>query len=443
MIDWSYNLLSEPERVLLRRLAIFAGGWTLEGAEAICVGGGVEADQVLDLLTALIDKSLVLVETHHGEARYRLLETLRQYAWDQAVGAREATEVQRRHRAWYLDLAERADAGMHGPEETMWLNRLEGEHDNLRAALGWSTTAEGDAETRLRLAAALHWFWDGHTHWGEGRKWLETALAESRHIKSTARVKALWEGGRLAWMQGDNARALALCDESLALGRELGDQTGIARALTWRGLVALRQRDFDVATALFEEGLELARKLEDKWFMGTVLAQMGATARVTGDYAKAVELCEESLAIYRTLNTERWIAYSLRLTGHAVRLLGDMERAAELYRESLALFGKTEDKWIATECVEGLALIASAQRNSERAARLFGAADAARETFGITMPRPAAGDQEHFWPAIPERPERTAFAAAWAEGRAMTLEQAIEYALTFDQGSKGSEKKDV
>jgi predicted ATPase/class 3 adenylate cyclase len=428
-IDWSYNLLSEPERVLLRRLAIFAGGWTLEAAEAICVGGGVEADQVLDLLTALIDKSLVLVETHHGEARYRLLETLRQYAWNQLVGGGEATEVQRRHRAWYLDLAERADAGMHGPEETMWLNRLEGEHDNLRAALGWSTTAEGDAETRLRLAAALHWFCDGHTHWGEGRKWLETALVGSRDIKSTARVKALWEGGRLAWMQGDNARALALCDESLALGRELGDQTGIARALTWRGLVALRQGDFDAATALFEEGLELARKLEDKWLMGTVLAQMGATARVRGEYAKAVALCEESLAIYRNQNAERWIAYSLRLTGHAVRLLGDLERAAGLYRESLALFDKTEDKWIATECVEGLALIATAQRNSERAARLFGAADAARETFGITMPRPAAGDQDHFWPAIPERPERTAFAAAWAEGRAMTLEQAIEYAL--------------
>ncbi len=134
--------------------------------------------------------------------------------------------------------------------------------------------------------------------------------------------------------------------------------------------------------------------------------------------------------MFRTVGGKRGIAYSLRLTGHAVRLLGDLERATGLYRESLALFRETEDKWIATECIEGLALVASAQGNPERAARLFGGAESARETFGITMPRTEAGDQEYFWAAIRERPERTAFAAAWAEGRAMTLEQAFEYALT-------------
>ena len=441
-IDWSYNLLSEKERALLRRLAVFAGGWTLEAAEALCAGGGV-ADQVLDLLMSLVDKSLVMVETNHGEARYRLLETLRQYAWDQLVEAGEATEAQRQHRAWYLDLAERAEAGIEGPEDTMWLNRLEVEHDNLRAALGWSSTEKDDGETGLRLAAALHWFWECHTHWGEGRKWLETALAGSRNIKSIARVKALWESGNLAWMQGDYARALALCDESLALGRELMDQAGIARALMWRGLVAMRQEDFDAATALFEESLELSRKLEDKWFMAAVLAQMGAMARLRGDYVKAVALCEESLGMFRTLGGPRWIAYSLRLMGHAVRMQGDLQCAVGLYREGLALLRKTRDKWIATECIEGLAIIASMKGELERAACLSGAAEAARETFGITMPPPEPGNHGLVM-AIREGPVDKIFAAAWAEGRAMTLEQAIEYALApteAPQSKRGDDSK--
>jgi predicted ATPase len=434
-IDWSYNLLSEPERVLLRRLTVFAGGWTLEAAEAICRGGSVEADLVLDLLASLVDKSLVLVETHHGEARYRLLETLRQYGWDQLVGAREAPEVQKRHRAWYLNLAERAEARIRGPEETMWLNRLEVEHDNLRAGLGWSTTQEEDAEIRLRLATALWMFWDIHTHWDEGRKWLETALAKSREINSTARVKALRGAGMLAYRRGDYAKAVALYEESLALARELGDQTGIARALTQQGgnVFALRG-DLDAAMALFEESLELSRKLEDKWWTAIVLAQMGNVTRRKGDYTKAVALCEESLALLRTYGGKRHVAYVLRLTGHAVRLQGDLGRATGLYKESLAVFRETEDKWVATECIEGLAIIASAQGKHDEAARLFGAAETARETFGITMPRPEAGDQERSWAAIRERRDGTVFASAWAEGRAMTLEQAIEYALADQTG---------
>ena len=167
--------------------------------------------------------------------------------------------------------------------------------------------------------------------------------------------------------------------------------------------------------------------------MALALINIGVVAGLKGDYGKAVALCEESLAIVRPLGAKRIIAYTLRLTGHAVRSQGDLERAAGLYRQSLALFGEVGDKWIATECIEGLALIASTQGHCERAACLFGMAEAARETFRITMPRPEAGDQEHFWTAIRERPEGTAFAAAWDEGRAMTLEQAIEYALAEAQ----------
>ena len=428
-MDWSYDLLSPKERAVLRRLSVFAGGCTLEAAEAVCAGKRIKEHEILDLLAQLVDKSLVSAETLGGEVRYRMLETVRQYGQDRLLASGEAAEVRTRHRTWYLGLAERGDARMRGPEEMMWLGRLEVEHDNLRTALGWSTTEADDAETTLRLAASMLRFWDYHTHWAEGRKWLETALAGSRDIKSTIRVKALWGQGGQAWRQGDYGRAMVLCDESLALARDLGDLAVIVEALRWRGLVAVRQGDFDAATALYEESLELSKKLEDKWSMAAVLAQMGSMARQRGYYAKAVVLCEESLGIFRTLGGKRAIAYALRLTGHAVRMQGDLERAAGLYRESLALFGKTEDKWVATECIEGLALVASAQGKHERAARLFGVAEAAREMFGITMPRPERGGHEKLGTTTREGLEREAFAAAWAEGGTMTLEQAIEYAL--------------
>jgi tetratricopeptide (TPR) repeat protein len=191
----------------------------------------------------------------------------------------------------------------------------------------------------------------------------------------------------------------------------------------------MQQGDFDAAMALFEESLELARRLEDKGLMARALGLMGWTAGRKGDYARALALMEESLAILRTLGPKRWIAFALRAIGHAVRLKGDLERAAGLYRESLALFGETGDKYVATECIEGLALIASAQGRFERAARLFGADEAARETFGITMRRVEPGDHERLWATTREGLGDGASMAAWAEGRAMTLEQAIEYAL--------------
>jgi predicted ATPase/DNA-binding NarL/FixJ family response regulator len=425
-MDWSYDLLSQTERAILGRLSVFAGGCTLEAAEAVCVGKRIKARRVLDLLTQLVDKSLVSAETLDGEVRYRMLETIRQYAQDRLVASGETAEVRTRHRTWYLGLAERANTMGHQPEETLWLFRLEAEHDNLRTALGWSTTEEEDAEIRLRFATALFWFWLFHTHYGEGRKWLETALAGSRDRKSIVRMTALYEAGTLAWRQGDYEKAMARHQDSLILARELGDQKGIALALFGRAQVTMSLGDFDTAATLFEESLEASRNLKHKWVVGLVLSNMGVNTRRKGDYATAVALGEESLAIFRTLGAQRLTAMALCFTGHAVRLQGDLERAAGLYRESLTMFGETGDKWFAIECIEGLALIARAQGNAERAARHLGAAETARKAFAIT---PEARDQEHLQAALRERPDGTLFAAAWAEGRAMTLEQAVEYAL--------------
>jgi non-specific serine/threonine protein kinase len=438
-MDWSYDLLSPKERAVFRRLSVFAGGWTLEAAEAVCAGTEIGPEEILDLLAQLVDKSLVVAETLRGEARYRMLETTRQYARHRLVEAGEAAAVQARHQAWYLGLAERAEASLRGQEETLWLNRLELEHDNLRAALGWTAEGPEDAEITLRFAAALWMFWDIHTHWDEGRTWVESALAGSRDIKSTARVQALRGGGLLAYRQGDYGTAAARQEESLALARDLGDDTGVARALAYRGNVAMAQGEFETASRLSEESLALSRRLDDAWWTAVVLAQMGAVARAQGDYAQAVALCEESLAMFRAIGGERHVAYALRLTGHGVRLHGDLDRAAALYRESLASFGATGDKWVGTECVEGLALIAAAVRQFDTAARLFGAAAAARETFGITSARPGADDQSRLETRARETLGADAYDALWAEGRAMSLEHAVEYALAAPEPKGATE----
>jgi len=189
MMDWSFDLLSEAERVLFRRLSVFAGGWSLEAAEAVCSGNGVDASDILDLLTQLVDKSLVITETRGGEARYRLLETVRQYSQDRLVEAKEAADIRRLHRDWYLDLAEEDKPRRLGLEKAPWLERLETEHDNLRAALEWSL-GSGDPQAGLRLAvAAFRLWWRGH--FDEGRHWLEEGLAANDKSPSLLRAKAL------------------------------------------------------------------------------------------------------------------------------------------------------------------------------------------------------------------------------------------------------------
>lgn len=428
-MDWSYDLLSESERTVLRRFSAFVGGCPLEAAEAVCSGPGIEPQDVLDLLTLLVNKSLVIAETPGAEVRYRMLETIRQYAQERLRASGEAAESQRRHRHWYLRLAQQAAERIVGPEQLMWLNRLELEHENLRAALEWRSPEAADAERRLRLAGALVRFWDYHTHWGEGRTWLEAALAGSHEMKSTARTTALAGAGFMAWRQGDYRSALALYDECLVLARELGDQKSVAEALEGQGLVAVLNGRFDSATTLLEESLDLAQRLEDSWLIASVSAQLAAVSRWKGDYAKAVALCERSLAMYRLLGGKRGIAYSLRLLAHAVRLSGDLARAADLYRESLTLFRETGDKWVATECIEGLALIANAQGDEVRAARLLGTVEAARELFGIKMPRPERGAHEQFGAGNLERLKENDLAAVWTEGRTMTLERAVGYVL--------------
>jgi predicted ATPase/DNA-binding CsgD family transcriptional regulator len=429
-MDWSDGLLAETERILLRRLSVFAGGWTLDAAEAICCGGGVEDTDVLDLLTHLVDNSLIVVETQGGQMRYRLLETVRQYGQEKLRDAAEAADLRRRHRDWYLDLAELADVKLRGPEEDPWLKRLETEHDNLRAAIQWSKAEQDGAESELRLARALEWFWHLMGHWNEGRTRLEEALARSQDTSSPYLPKALLGAGRLAYRQGDRARTKALCDRGLVVCRQLEDHAGRAQVLIWLAILAIVEARHEEAAPLLEESLSLCREVGDKWWAVEALTFLGILAVRRGDYKTAASHFGESLTVSRETANPNNLAQALRNLGVLALRQRDSRQAESCYRECLALSRGVRTPGVIAECLEGLARAASLRAAHERAAVLFGAVDALLQTLGGHLPLWADDSEHDAYVASPRAGlGEGAFAASWDRGRTMTLEQAVEYAL--------------
>ena len=428
-IDWSYALLSEPERVLLRRLSVFAGGWTLEAAEAVCSGDGLEDFEVLDLLCQLVDKSLVLADEQDGEARYGLLETVRQYAQDRLLEAGEAEIVRERHRDWFLELVEQAEPRLEGPEQAFWFERLETEHDNLRAALDWSQADPAGAEAGLRLAGPLWWFWVLRGHGREGRERL-TALLARAPGSTLARAKALEGLGNLVFGQGDYDEARGLVEESLAVSRELGDQRSIAIALAQLGRVAAGWGDYAEATRVLEESRALFGELgTESGLPFPVACILGDIARDQGDAGRARELYEQALVEARGRGDKHATAYVLRGLGYLLRARGDAEQAEGLFKESLALVWELKDQRCACLGIEGLARATAGQGRAERTTRLFGIAEALRELVGTRLLPTERAGYEHDLAAVRAELGEEAFVEAWAEGLAMSVEQAIAYAL--------------
>jgi predicted ATPase/DNA-binding NarL/FixJ family response regulator len=428
-MDWSFRLLSEKERILLSRLSIFAGGWTLEAAESVCSGADVPPTEVLDLLIQLVNKSLAVAEAQRGAARYRLLETVRQYAWERLRELGTADEIRTRHRDWYIEFAESADANLNTPEQLAWLEQLEAEHDNLRAALQWSKEDPGGAEAELRLAGALTWFWDRHGHWNEARGWLEGALERSGDAPRTVLPKVLLGVAYWAWRQGDYGRAAAVQEQGLALSRDLRDEN-VAWFVFQMGNLAADQGDYDRAVALYEECLALRRALGDKWGAGMTLAQLGDVARLQRDSERATALYAESLALARETGERFLIAFSLRNLGLVALQQGNHGKAEPLLTESLALCKEVKDKWVTGPCLEGLAQVALERGNYSEATRLLAATEVLYEALGRhrSVVEQTAHDQ-YIDQARGSMPA-AAFAAIWAEGRALTPSDAIEFVLT-------------
>jgi predicted ATPase/class 3 adenylate cyclase len=435
LIDWSYDLLGEQERLLLSRLSVFAGGWTLAAAEQVCAGESAAAEsieewEVLDLLTGLVDKSLVVVETQSDASRYRFLETVRQYARDRLTESGESAAVRARHRDSFLTLVVELKAKLQGAEQGHWLAVLEEEHDNLRQALTFCLEEPAGGEAGLLLGAGLQKFWWTHGHLSEGSERLRAALAHPAAQKRTrTRADALHGASILAWMQGDYLLARSLEEESLTIRREQGDRRGVAIALGTLGIVASEQGDNVSARSLEEESLAIYRELGDRHGIATSLNNLGNRAGEQGDYLLARSLYEESLAIRREVGDRYGIASSLNNLGNIAMKQGEDATARSLTEESLAIRREVGDRRGIAGSLETIASLVVRAQRGEQAARLWGAAEALREAIG--SPRPAREREEYAEQVAVARAALgdAAFAAAWEAGRALPWEQAVAYAL--------------
>jgi predicted ATPase/DNA-binding SARP family transcriptional activator/DNA-binding CsgD family transcriptional regulator len=479
-IDWSHRLLSEAERVFFRRLSVFAGSWTLEAAEAVCSGDGVEEGDVLDLLGGLVDKSLVVAGTPAGgSVRYRMLEPLRQYAREKLEEGGEIDEVQNRHATFFLAMAEEAEPELAGPQQSAWVERLEAEHDNMREVLSW-TLERGEDETALRLGAALWRFWHTRGYLSEGIRWMEPVLAEGEPAASPARVKALEGMGWILQYQGDYERAKTIYEEMFELSRESGNKGNIATALNSLGTVAAQQGDNERAKALLQENLGVIGELEAEGNPATPLKKfhvynlLGYLAiNEEDDYARGTKLWEQSLALAREIGDNHHVGITLANLGHPALLQRDFERAKALSEEartfahelgsagveivptacinlglaSLGLgeheraMGSFEEALVTSqdmdrtpqviEALEGMASLAGALGKAARAAHLWGAAEAARRATGIIAFSPGElALHEPYLGLASSQLGDEAWQEALAEGRAMSLEEAVEYALS-------------
>ena len=435
-LDWSYELLDEPEQKLFERLSVFAGGWTLEAAEAVGAGDGIEEEDVLALLSKLIDESLVVAEPEEewdGAMRYRMLEPVRQYAQEKLEERKEEAEaIKRRHAEFFLALAEEAEPELKGPWQGEWLEHLEIEHDNLRAALRWALEA-GEAELGLRLSGALGDFWQLRGHLDEGQRWLEAALAKGDAVLETARSKALLRAGWIAWERLDLERSTVLSEKALALSRRLGDKAGSAAALFALGCLALFQMRLEEASALFEESLGLWRELGDRAGVARVLLALAGVAVCRRDYGRAMALHEESLMLARETGDVFAIVLSLGIGALAALGRGEHDLVRDLYVEGLQLSRQLKHTHGVAFHLHVAASLAGSQKQPIRSARLWGAAEALREVIGASLSPHERYTYEPYIEAARAQLDEVAWEAAWTEGRAMTPEEAIEYALSEEE----------
>jgi tetratricopeptide (TPR) repeat protein len=441
-VAWSHDLLGADEQALFGRLAAFAGGFTLEAAEAVCGTAVPEGGDVLETLASLVDNSLLVsrsgvsVGPEGGEPRFAMLETIKEYAAERLRSSGEAEEVRRAHALYYLELAESAqpETSPHMFEE--WIIVLERDHDNLRVALRWAIVNR-EADIGARLALLLWRFWSEHYHVSEGRRWLEEVVALGGPEGGTAEPTLparRWAflhlvTGMLASGQGDYDRAVALCEESLALYRNMGHRKGTSGPLRELGVVAYHRGNYDEAVRLSEQALAITREFGSAFGYGLTVCTLADALRAQGDIERARALLEDSLTSMRRktypLRLANALANTLARLGSIECELGRDARAFELFGESLRLgrrFGFVHHLVIP---LEGMARAAAAQGRPEWAARLLGTSAALRDEMGAPLTLVAQADHDYALKAARTVLGEDAFAAAWEWGHAMRPKDAI------------------
>ncbi|HUS15293.1 MAG TPA: tetratricopeptide repeat protein, partial [Chloroflexia bacterium] len=464
LIDWSWDLLNGTERATFRRLAVFAGGWTLEAAEGVCAADELP---VLDGLAGLLNKSLVVEPDRTG--RYGFLETIRQYGMEKLDESGEAGRVRSAHRDWFLQLAERGDGHLRGPDQAAWMRQLTGDEDNLRVAFDWckmeATSGTPDATAAaLRLAGAL-WFW--FPSLSEGRRWLDEALGlPGAQAPSSARAQALLAAGYLAYLQTDYVAARTALEASVALCRSLQEEPRLTLALSYLAITVLYLRDVPWAQALCEESLALATRIGDRWAQALAVCHLGYVSAIAAGSRKYFS---ESVRIYRQVGDERAVARGLNGLGEVARIAGNYEEAAACYEESLSLYQalglKLETAMLISNlgslacmradyaaaaqfygqglqlnlevgatryvagCISGLGQVAVAQGDPVRAARLFAAAQVMITALGSRLDPADRATDDAGQAAARALLDSEAWEQAWSEGEALSADQVIRYAL--------------
>ena len=430
-LDWSHDLLDIPERILFQRLSVFAGGWTLEAAETVAAGEEIEKQEVLDLLSRLVHKSLVVAETtEEGTLRYRMLEPVRQYARERLEGEGDVRDVQPKHALFFLALAEEVKPRINEAERDLWRSRLEMEHGNLRAALRWAMDYE-DSSTALRLTDAIFWFWFHRGYWKEGRGWLEEALGLPAASTPTAeRAEALTGVGILAWVQGDHDVARSRLEESVALCRNIQYRYGLVQPLHFLSMEMLGRGDNTAARSMAEESVEIARAGDSRFDLAMVLANLGLAAHTQNDYAAARSVLRECIETCREIGDNWLLSLPYRHLGYMELRDGNYEQATALFKEGLSALSNVKEKWFVARAVETLAISSAMQGDYVRAARLFGAGETLREAAGASVQEFYRPDYDRGIVAAREGTDGATWEDAMAQGRAMTLEEVIEYAMS-------------
>lgn len=362
-MDWSYGLLTEPERRLLMQLSVFSGGWTLEDAEELVHDDLNEGPEVLDLLSNLVEKSLVIVERKQGLARYRMLETVRQFSTDKLFQSGDADDIRQRHADLFIDLAEEADSRLRTSEQLKWLELLRDQHENLRTALSW-LVASNQADEAARLVGALGWFWFLRGFWREPWNWLTKTLNIVPGPEPHLRAKALFKTGGLEIIRGTLAGRVELVEEALDICRDIGDEEGVAWCLNLLGqAITYNMRDLDQGAVLLSKSIELFRKLEDDWGVAWSTRYLGQIFELQGDIDRSISLQKEALHRFEDIGDIWNVAHSLYLLGGTFRDHGEYDEAKMQYEESYSRCRLVEDNIIAAHALQGLGKVALETRH--------------------------------------------------------------------------------
>jgi predicted ATPase len=427
-VAWSYDLLGERQRCLFNRLSVFAGGWTLDAAEVVCAAAGMEARRVAGDLAALVGKSLVGRDAlERGRTRYRLLETLRQYGRDRLRETGEAPAVRDAHLGWAVGLAEEAERHLDGLDQAAWLDVLEGELDNLRAALEWAITSR-NAEAGLRLASiTVGSLWTWRSHVPEGQRWLQRLLATPAEVSASVRAKGLLAAGRVDFQAGQWPRGVDLCARSRDLYRTVADAAGEARALIWTAFNRWGIEDDDEIGEILAAALEAARRAERPLEAAIALGLSGTWWSLR-DVDRAHELVEEGGRLMERAGNPNWLAHSYEFRALVAYLQGDYQRARDLLTGALPLYLQIGNRVCSAHCLETTATLAAATGQPDGAAQLLGAAERMRERLGTAAPPYERIVRERGVADLKAALDENTIAIAWKRGGELSYEDAMAHA---------------